>query len=151
MFKTSHQKKLEGNYCCAYSCSNEPSEKKGGLCHKHYARKLRELTPKKVRYSQMKQKAKTRNIAFSLTLEQFFTLCKNTGYLSKGQRGQNATIDRRCNFQGYHLFNLQVISNRANASKGSRHSGDKFSAPEKEKSINELMSISECSEEEIPF
>lgn len=151
MFEISVHKKKEGRYCCAYACSNKPVKKKGGLCHKHYARKLRELYPKKVRYSQMKQKAKSRNIPFSLTFEEFLLFCRNTGYLTKGQRGQNATVDRRCNFQGYHLFNIQLLTNRANASKGNRHSGSKFSKPEPEKTLNELMSNYEGGEDDLPF
>lgn len=151
MFEISIHKKKEGRFCCAYACTNKPVKKKGGLCHKHYARKLRIETPKKVRYSQMKQKAKQRNIPFSLTLEQFFILCRNTGYLSKGKRGQNVTVDRRCNFQGYHFFNLQIISHRANASKGDRHSGSNFSKPEKEKTIEELITNNEGNNEDLPF
>lgn len=99
----------------------------------------------------MKQKAKSRNIPFSLTFEEFKILCKNTGYLSKYKRGQNATVDRRCNYQGYHFFNLQIITNRANASKGNRHSGNRFEAPEKEKTLEELMSTSEGQFEDLPF
>ena len=99
----------------------------------------------------MKQKAKQRGIDFSLTLEEFFILCRNTGYLEKYNRGQNMTIDRRCNFQGYHFFNLQVLSNRKNASKGNSHKGSVFTKPEPEKSLNEIMSNHEGGEYDLPF
>jgi hypothetical protein len=151
MFKISQSKKEKGILCCAHSCNNKPIKRKAGLCHKHYARKMRELKPEKVRYSQMKQKAKSRNIPFSLTLDELEILCKNTGYLNKGKRGQNATVDRRCNFQGYHLFNLQIVHNRYNASKGNSHSGSNFERPDSLKSLDEIINESEASEEELPF
>ena len=151
MFEVSIHKKKEGRFCCAYACINKPAEKKGGLCHKHYARKLREENPKKVRYSQMKQKAKSRNIEFSLTLDEFFILCRNTGYLEKRRRGQNATVDRRCNIHGYHLWNIQIITNKANASKGNRFSGNNFERPTSERTLEEIIEESKDFEDDIPF
>jgi hypothetical protein len=129
MFKISHSKKIAGQYCAAYNCKGSPEEKKLGLCHKHYARKLRIEDPIQVRFSQAKQKAKSRNIVFSITLYQFRKFCKKTGYLSKGKRGQNATIDRICNIHGYHIWNIQLLTNRQNASKGCKSSGDDFECP----------------------
>ena len=127
--KISEKKKKDGVYCCAFGCKAPPEKKKGGLCHKHYARKMREKDPVTTRYSQAKQKAKSRGIEFSLTLEWFRKFCERTGYLSKGYRGFSATLDRRCNVHGYHSWNIQILSNRANASKGNRHSGDNFKCP----------------------
>ncbi|AGO48294.1 endonuclease [Cellulophaga phage phi17:1] len=127
--KISETKKREGVYCCAYGCKNDPDQRKGMLCHKHYARLLRERSPKKVRYSQMKQKAKSRGISFTITLEWFLKFCGRTGYMSKGRRGQNATLDRRCNLHGYHSWNIQILTNRQNASKGNRPSGEDFDCP----------------------
>ena len=51
------------------------------------------------------------------------------GYLKKGVRGLAATVDRRCNIHGYHLWNMQIMTNRANASKGNRFQGDNFNGP----------------------
>lgn len=119
MFCISEAKKQAGLYCCAYNCTNEPIKKKGGLCHKHYARKRREEDPIYSRYNQFKCRAKQRNKSFSITLEQFKDFCKRTGYLvDKGKRGQNATIDRIKNKYGYHIWNIQLLTNRQNASKG---------------------------------
>lgn len=119
-------KKAAGIYCCAYACKNKPVPKKGGLCHKHYTRKRRELDPVGTRYGQMKGKAKQRGIGFYFTLEEFRKWCKAKGYLKKGVRGFSATIDRRCNLHGYYLWNMQIMTSRANASKGDRFSGDNF-------------------------
>jgi len=128
--KISRHKKDEGVYCCAYRCKNSPNSKKGGLCNKCYARKRKHLDPVYARYNQFCSKAKARGILNTISLEEFRWFCKRTGYIvTKGKRGQNATIDRRCNTHGYHLWNIQLLTNRQNASKGNRHSGDNFECP----------------------
>lgn len=118
-FKTSERKKKAGRYCCAYACSNEPVQKKGGLCHKHYRRKRRATDPVGVRYQDFKKNALDRGKEFRITLNEFRAWCNETGYIiQKGRRGQSATVDRIRNSEGYHLGNLQLLTNRANASKG---------------------------------
>ena len=126
----SERKKTEGIYCCAYACTNDPVVKKGGLCHKHYARKLKERDPVYARFNQFRSKSTSRGIENSVTIEEFRAFCKRTGYIvNKGYRGQIATIDRRCNAHGYHIWNMQLMSNRANARKGNRYNGDNFDCP----------------------
>lgn len=117
--------------CCAYGCSNEAVYKKGYLCHKHYYRKMRKLQPIKVRYMGMKSKAKERGIPFTITMEEFERFCHKTGYIvNKGYRGRVATIDRRCNAQGYHIWNIQIMGNKSNIRKGNKGSdGSVFSKP----------------------
>ena len=118
MFCISDAKKAAGKYCCAYNCTNKPVSKKGGLCHKHYARKRREDDPIGTRYNQFKGNAKKRHKDFTITLEQFRQFCKDTGYLiNKGKRGKNATIDRIKNKYGYHIWNIQLLTLRQNSSK----------------------------------
>lgn len=119
MFKISTSKKAKGKYCCAYACYNDPVKKKGGLCHKHFHQKLRLTDPVYQRYNDFKGNAKRRCKDFSITLEQFREFCKSTGYIiTPGKRGQNATIDRIRNKEGYHIGNIQLLTNKQNASKG---------------------------------
>ena len=119
MFCISETKKKQGRFCCAFNCTNEPIVKKGGLCHKHYRRKLRIEDPVQVRYADFKQNALKRNKDFSITIKQFRDFCQRENYIiKKGQRGQNATIDRIKNKYGYHIWNIQKITNKANAKKG---------------------------------
>lgn len=119
MFRTSQTKKKAGRFCCAYACENKPIDKKGGLCHKHFARKRREEDPVGTRYLQFKGNARTRNKVFTITPEQFNNFCEENQYIvKKGRRGQNATIDRIKNKFGYHIWNIQILTNRRNASKG---------------------------------
>lgn len=128
--KISNEKKSKGIYCAAYSCKQKPADKKGGLCHKHYARKIRETDPIQSRYNQFRSNATRRGKEVSITLEQFRLFCNRTGYLiEKGKRGQNATIDRRCNAHGYHIWNIRLLTNKQNASKGASFSGHNFECP----------------------
>lgn len=120
-FKISDKKKQEGIKCCAYNCNNRPEIKKGGLCHKHYARRIKNNDPVQARYNQFRSKAAQRGKEVELTLEEFRKFCNDTGYiLQKGKRGQNATIDRIDNSKGYSIDNIQLLTNRQNASKGNR-------------------------------
>lgn len=126
----SENKKERGRYCCAYACYNKPVAKKGGLCHKHYRRKRREIDPVAVRFNNFKGNAKKRRKVFTITLEEFRGFCKRTGYIiESGKRGQNATIDRRCNAHGYHIWNIQILSLTDNCKKGSGFRGDDFDCP----------------------
>lgn len=125
MFHESPDKKAKCVYCCAYGCRNQPIVKKGGLCHKHYMRKRREIDPAGVRYSNFKSNARRRKKEFTITLEEFRAFCDKTGYIvKKGMRGMNATIDRINNSKGYHIDNIQLLTLRQNSSKGTKPDED---------------------------
>jgi len=153
MFQISQAKKDKGIHCCAYACTNEPIARKGGLCHKHYARKRREESLVTVSYNQFRQNAKKRGKEFSVTMIQFKAFCMRTGYLiEKGKRGKNATIDRRCNLHRYHIWNLQLMSNSQNDRKGDRFSGNGFGEPSSRvQTVIEVIEESENNNEEILF
>lgn len=117
--KTIPAKKIEGRYCCAYGCREKPNPRKAGLCHKHYARKLRAEDPVQVRYNQLVQNAKRRGWGVFFSLNKFRQWCQENGYIvKKGRRGFSATLDRIDPRIGYYIWNLQILTNRANASKG---------------------------------
>jgi len=110
-FKVSEAKKLQGVYCCAYSCKNKPGAKKGGLCHKHYHVHRRILDPVYDRFANFKRKALSRKKEFTITLEEFRVFCTETGYIiTKGRRGYRYTVDRKDNRFGYHIWNIQLLS-----------------------------------------
>jgi hypothetical protein len=126
----SQNKKDAGRSCCAIACKNKPVAKLAGLCYKHYERKRKKTDPIGARFQQFKTNAKKRNIDFSVTRKEFQMFCEKNGYLIiKGRRGQNATIDRLCNIHGYHIWNMGIKTNRQNASKGNRFSGENFDCP----------------------
>lgn len=115
---TSDNKKKKGCQCWAYKCKSPPAENKGGFCHKHYARHRKDLDPVYDRYANFKRNALRRGKEFSITLIQFRSFCHCTGYiLKKGMRGKNATIDRIDNRYGYHIWNIQILTNRQNIRK----------------------------------
>lgn len=118
-------KKEQGQYCCAYRCTNAPVAKKGGLCHKHYARKLKDQDPVGYRYNIFKSNARRRGKEVLITIDEFREFCNETGYwLTPGLRGKNATIDRINNNEGYHKNNMQLLPIMQNVNK--YHTVDKF-------------------------
>ena len=118
LFQISQNKKNDGVYCCAISCSNKPCAKKAGLCHKHYHRYWRILDPVYDRYANFKQKALSRKKEFTITLMEFRGFCEETGYIiTKGMRGYRYTVDRINNNYGYHIWNIQLLSLIANIEK----------------------------------
>jgi len=127
-FKISEAKKIEGRYCCAYHCKSKPCAKKRGLCHKHYAIHRRIVDPVYDRYVNFRGNAKQRpwqggiGIPFIITLPEFREFCNDTGYIVKrGYRGKNCTVDRIWNNEGYHIGNIQLITNMANIRKYHDH------------------------------
>lgn len=127
--KTSQDKKNKGQKCCAYACTNKPVYKLGGLCSKHYRQKRRIIDPVACRYNGFKGNAKRRNKEFTITLDEFRIFCQRTGYcIVKGRRGKNATIDRRCNIHGYHIWNIQLLTLTENCRKGTSNN-ENFDCP----------------------
>lgn len=127
-FVVSAIKKEQGIHCCAYGCKSKPNERKRGLCHKHYHIHRRIVDPVYDRFFNFRGNAKKRRngvgIEFTITLQEFRDFCQRTGYIvKKGMRGRNCTVDRIENEFGYHIWNIQLITNKANIEK--YHSEDK--------------------------
>lgn len=111
-------KKLLGIKCCAYRCNSPPNKKYGGMCSKHYQRKVKENDPVLYRYQNFKGNAKRRKKEFTITLDEFRNFCQETGYIiDKGKCGRNATIDRIDNRYGYHIWNIQLLTAKQNTRK----------------------------------
>lgn len=124
-FQTSEAKKAAGVHCCAYHCTNRPDPKKRGLCHKHYARYRRQVDPVYDRYCNFKNNALRRLKPFTITLAEFRGFCERTGYIiEKGKRGRSYTVDRIRNWEGYHINNIQLMTDRQNVDK--YHNVDKL-------------------------
>lgn len=116
-FQISEAKRKAGLYCCAYACTGKPNEKKRGLCHKHWARLRKDVDPVYDRYNHFKNNALKRKKEFTITLDEFREWCNKVGYLQNGKRGKNATVDRIDNNRGYHIDNIQLLTNRQNVKK----------------------------------
>lgn len=117
-FKTSPAKKQQGIFCCAYGCKKPAQERKRGLCHSHYQRHRRIVDPVYDRYFNFRGNALRRCKEFTITLQEFREFCQREGYIiCKGKRGRNCTIDRIKNQFGYHIWNIQILSNESNIKK----------------------------------
>ena len=103
--------------CQAYRCCNaQPPKDK--LCPKHRHRHNKEQNPVRYTYNLLKSNAKYRNKSFTLTFEQFTTICDNSDYMQKkGRKASSLTLDRVINELGYEDGNLAVVTKRDNCIK----------------------------------
>lgn len=103
--------------CARYGCLRHAGSKKK-YCPKHHHQALKRRDPISYIYSHRKQRAKARGHAWDLTLENFRDWCEWTGYhLHTGRTAESASIDRKLNQYGYHVWNLACIPLGANAAK----------------------------------
>lgn len=111
-------KKKDKGLCVAYRCTRKHSTR-DRFCHKHRKRFQKDNNPLVYCYGYLKQNAKRRGKAFSLTIEEFKQFCNETGYLElKGKLRKSASIDRIDHTKGYSLDNIQVLSLSDNGKKG---------------------------------
>lgn len=102
--------------CTTKYCKN--SADSAGLCYKCISRKRRAADPVKASYYNLKANAKRRGKEFSLTLEEFKQFCVKTEYLNWVGRGADSYhVDRIDETKGYHVDNIQVLTNRENKKK----------------------------------
>jgi hypothetical protein len=76
-----------------------------------------------MRYSfkNLRNNAKRRGIAFTLTFAQFQQFCYLTDYMAgKGRSSESYSIDRIDNKHGYHWWNIDSMPKGANSSKGTK-------------------------------
>ena len=86
-----------------------------GSCRKRIYRKK---YPIKATYQDLRNNAKRRGKEFTLTFEEFKTFCVKTEYIiNKGRTKEGFTIDRIDQNEGYHIWNIQVLSNTKNVKK----------------------------------
>ena len=117
MFKIIPAKKEKG-LCVACRCSNK-RHAPNRFCHKHHKRFQKESNPTVYVFGALKQNARRRGKAFTLTIEQFKDFCTRTGYLRlRGKTGKSASIDRIDPSRGYTADNIQILSLSANSKKG---------------------------------
>lgn len=95
-----------------YTCRNK-------LCWKCKSRKLLASRPVTYVLNMLRISAKRRKIDFSLTVPQFTDFCARTGYLERrGQEPASMTIDRINPNEGYHIWNIRVLSHAENSAQG---------------------------------
>jgi hypothetical protein len=103
--------------CITRQCRNSVASA-GKSCSTCRSRKCRKADPVRYAFNNIRNRAKQRNILFTITLEQFRTWCHKVKYIGlKGRSSESYTIDRKHNDLGYHLDNIQVMTNRENVKK----------------------------------
>lgn len=75
--------------------------------------------PAEAHFAQIKNRAARREIAFTITLEEYKAFIAGTEYTNKrGRKAWNLHIDRKAALKGYETGNLQILLAAANCAKG---------------------------------
>lgn len=110
--------------CVTKYCRNRRAKKKNGyflkMCWKCRARWLKKHHPATYVLNMIRHSARKRKLPFTITLPVFKDFCAKTGYLEhRGSKPGDMTLDRIDWNEGYHIWNLQVISHAENSEQGS--------------------------------
>ncbi len=67
----------------------------------------------------LRHSARKRKLPFTLTVKEFEQFCLETGYLElRGKKADDMTIDRKDWDEGYHIWNIQVMTHAENSAQG---------------------------------
>jgi hypothetical protein len=88
-------------------------------CWKCRSKMLKERHPATYVLRMLRQSARKRKLPFTITLAEFKLFCARTGYLARrGNQPGDLTVDRVDWNEGYHLWNLRVLTHRENSEQG---------------------------------
>lgn len=103
--------------CRVFGCRNEAAPR-GDLCSKHSMRLWRFEKPLVAFFTQIRDRAARKKIVFTITLEEFLELVKDTGYEQKrGRSAASLHLDRKDALLGYEPGNLRVLNASENCAK----------------------------------
>ena len=103
---------------CRRDCVKYASGRRENICYRHKHERARRLNPIGYMFCNLRQNAKRRGKAFDLTLEEFRAFVIGSGYIEEhGRTAKALTIDRIDATQGYHIWNIQAITNSSNVRK----------------------------------
>lgn len=107
--KTEKGKQKSPILCCVKFCRRRHAPR-SRRCYTCLSRRHKELNPIAYRFNIAKQSAKSRGIAWELTIDQYTDFCVRTGYLEgSGKTRQSLTIDRIDPTHGYREDNIRCI------------------------------------------
>lgn len=108
--------------CCVKGCRNDAAPKKMSLCHRHSQHRWRLKSPKQSAYAALRDHARERRIAFTISFDYFQGLTDAYAryFHEPENRGEVLTIDRVRADRGYEPGNLTVMPHSSNVAKGNR-------------------------------
>lgn len=93
------------------------------VCSKCQTAELRRKHPCTYILNALRLGARRRGIPCSLTLEEFKEFCRETNYVElRGTAEDSLTIDRIDPNEGYHAWNMRVLSHKENSAQGVNNS-----------------------------
>lgn len=97
----------------------EATSWRGKLCNCHSMRLWRMEHPVEAHFAQIRDRARRREIPFTITLDDYREAIAGTEYTNRrGRRAWNLHIDRRDALKGYEPGNIRVMLAAANCAKG---------------------------------
>lgn len=110
----------KSDHLCRVSYCRKDRAPHRTICYKCNMQLFRARNPMRATWNNLKGKSKQRRIKFTLTFEQFRSICEATGYMQgKGHNGTDLSLDRMDPNKGYEMGNIQVVTISENSSKGS--------------------------------
>jgi len=117
-------KKTPGpGFCRVKGCRDTGHKNKFMLCHAHYQHAWRLCNEKASAYATLRDHARGRGIAFTISKDYFEGLCDAYGFFEhrKGEtHGETLSLDRVDCSLPYQKGNIRVVSVSANVAKGNR-------------------------------
>lgn len=149
-WKKSKRASIKSEKCITKWCRNTRAKNSNGYllqhCWKCRSRKLKENRPATYVLNMLRHSARKRNLAFTLTLSEFKQFCRDTGYLERrGTKPTDLTIDRIDWNEGYHLWNLRVLTHEENSRQGADNK------PREERSDTDYDTCEYSAHENEPF
>ena len=141
-------------FCLVKGCRKSSDPKKVGLCHCHHQYRWRMKSPKRSAFSTLRDHAKGRGIAFTISYDYFLGLTDALAWWDHAaeSRGEALSIDRIDITKGYVFGNIRVLTVSENAAAGNR---ERF-LPETVRAIlarkrERAMGFKGRSEDDCPF
>lgn len=105
--------------CIVRFCRGKCGKSNGRFCRRCRDRRYKALRPHAYALNKLRSNARQRGKEFTITHEEWVDWCSKHGFLDKAGKGAgDLTVDRRDHTQGYHIWNIQPLTNSANATKG---------------------------------
>jgi len=119
-FDTVKKGTKNSSLCCVRFCRSRRAGRHR-LCNGHRMAKWRAENPINSQFNTLRDSARKRRIEFSLTFEQFKSLCEATNYHEQaGCEAHCLQVDRINAAKGYSIDNVEVITCSENTAKGNR-------------------------------